>query len=95
MPDRCWGRKMKWNWQLGWQHDLRGGRLVGLRYDMRKHKLIYDIRQQLAPRWLLRYEYRTADNMGEAALRYRLHDFVSLEYVLDNEQNWLRLIGNF
>lgn len=87
--------KMKWNWQLGWQHDLRGGRLVGLRYDMRKHKLIYDIRQQLAPRWLLRYEYRTADNMGEAALRYRLHDFVSLEYVLDNEQNWLRLIGNF
>lgn len=87
--------QMKWNWHFGWQHDLRGGRMIGLRYDMRQHKLIYDVSQKLAPRWLLRYEYRSADSMGEAALRYRLHDFVSLEYVLDNEQNWLRLIGNF
>ena len=68
---------------------------MGPRYDMRKHKLIYDIRQQLAPRWLLRYEYRTADKIGEAARSYRLHDFVSLEYVLDNDQNCQRLIGNF
>lgn len=87
--------QMKWNWHFGWQHDLRGGRTIGLRYDMRQHKLVYDVSQKLAPRWLLRYEYRSADSMGEAALRYRLHDFVSLEYVLDNEQNWLRLIGNF
>lgn len=87
--------KVKWNWQLGWRHDLLGGRMVGLRYDMRSQKFIYDIRQKLSSRWLLRYEYRSADSMGEAALRYRLHDFVSLEYVLDNEQNWLRLIGNF
>ena len=86
---------MKWNWQLGWQHDLSGGRLVGVRYDMRHHKFVYDAWQKLSSRWLIRYEYRSADSMGEAALRYRLHDFVSLEYILDNEQSWLRLIGNF
>lgn len=87
--------KVSWDYQLGWRHDLGGGRLLGLRYDLRKGRFIYDAAQKLASRWFLRYEYRAADKMGEAGLRYRLHDFMSLEYVLDNEQNWLRLIGNF
>ncbi len=86
---------MKWEYQLGYHRDLRGGRILGLRYDLRQGKFIYDAAQKIGPRWLLRYEYRLADRMGEGALRYRLHDFLSLEYVLDNEQNWLRLIGNF
>lgn len=86
---------MKWGYQLGYHRDLRGGRILGLRYDLRQGKFIYDAAQKLGSRWLLRYEYRLADSMGEGALRYRLHDFLSLEYVLDNEQNWLRLIGNF
>lgn len=86
---------MQWGYQLGYHRDLRGGRMLGLRYDLRKGKFIYDAAQKLGSRWLLRYEYRLVDGMGEGALRYRLHDFLSLEYVLDNEQNWLRLIGNF
>ncbi|SDP42763.1 acylphosphatase [Selenomonas ruminantium] len=87
--------EVRWGWQLGWHHDLPGGRLLGMRYDIRRHGFIYDAAQKLGPRWLLRYEYRRADRLGEAALRYQLHDFMGLEYVVDNEQNWLRLIGNF
>ena len=87
--------EVRWGWQLGWRHDLPGGRRLGLRYDMQKHGFIYDASQKLGPRWLLRYEYRDAESIGEAALRYQLHDFMGLEYVVDNEQNWLRLIGNF
>ena len=86
---------MAWGYQLGWQHNLQGGRSLALRYDLRNHGFIYEARQKLAARWLLRYEFRAPDSLGEAALRYRLHDFLSLEYVLDNEQKWLRLIGNF
>ena len=86
---------MIWDYQLGWQHDLRGGRLAALRYDLRRYGMIYEVRQKLSSRWLLRYEFREADSIGEAALRYRLHDFLSLEYIVDNEQNWLRFIGNF
>ena len=86
---------MQWGYQLGYRRDLRGGRFLGMRYDLRRDRMVYDAMQKLGPRWFLRYEYRLADHMGEGALRYRLHDFLSVEYVLDNEQNWLRLIGNF
>ncbi len=90
-----WPEKVAWAYQLGCSHALQGGRQLILRYDLREQSFIYEARQQLAPRWLARYEYRRGDHLGEAALRYRLHDFMSLEYVLDKEQNWLRVIGNF
>lgn len=49
----------------------------------------------ISDRWLLRYEYRWSDQKGEAAVRYRMHDFLSLEYAVDKDDNWLRIIGNF
>ena len=66
-----------------------------VRYDMRAKRFVLGASQQLAPRWLLRYEYRFADHLGEVGLRYKVHDFLSLEYVLDRHQNWLRVIGDF
>lgn len=90
-----WPEKVSWGYQLGCRYDMHGGRQLGLRYDWRKRGFIYDVRQKFSSRWLLRYEYRRAEHLGEAALRCQLHDFLGLEYVLDNDQNWLRLIGNF
>ena len=84
-----------WNYQLGWGHTFRGGRCAALRYDLSRYGWVYELRQKLAARWLLRYEFRETDSMGEAALRYQLHDFLSLEYIFDNEQNWLRMVGHF
>ena len=86
---------VEWNYQLAWGHIFRGGRYTALRYDLSHHGLVYELRQKLAARWLIRYEFRKTDNLGEAALRYQLHDFLSLEYIFDNEQNWLRMIGHF
>ncbi|WP_296769735.1 acylphosphatase [Selenomonas sp.] len=87
--------EMSWGYQLGWGHLFRGGRYAALRYDLQHYGFIYEVRQKLSSRWLLRYEYRQADRLGEVGIRYRLHDFLGLEYIFDNEQNWLRLIGNF
>jgi len=87
--------KMSWNYQSGWGHDFRGGRYCAIRYDWKNSGFIYEVRQKLSSRWLLRYEFRQEERVGEAAVRYRLHDFLGLEYVFDNDQNWLRLIGNF
>ncbi len=58
-------------------------------------RFIIGAEQEFARDWLLRYEYRWTDQRGEGALRYRLHDFLSVEYVIDNKDKWLRLIGNF
>ena len=88
-------QQMDWDWQLGLDHQLNS-RLHGqLRYDVRQKRFVFGGWQQLAPRWQLRYEYRIADHLGEAGLRYKMHDFFSIEYVIDREQSWLRLIGDF
>ncbi len=90
-------RKPDWGLELGYSRRLWQGMELALRYDMREHRPILAAGQQLDSRgkWLLRYEYRWSEHLGEAALRYRLHDFLSLELVRDKYDGWLRLIGDF
>lgn len=86
---------VKWTWQLGYARHLCDSTRLIVRYDMRDKKFILGGEQELGHRWMLRYEYRWTDQMGEGAIRYRLHDFLSLEYVIDKDDKWLRVIGNF
>ena len=86
---------VSWRWQLGWRRDLGWGTSAGLRYDFKDSRPVYDFGWRIAPAWSARYEYRPADSHGEGALRYRLHDFLSLEYAADSANSWLRVIGNF
>ena len=86
---------VKWTWQLGYARHLADTTRLLVRYDMRDKKFILGGEQELGRRWMLRYEYRWTDQMGEGAIRYRLHDFLSLEYVMDKKDKWLRVIGNF
>lgn len=86
-----------WFWELGYAHSFKTGTELAVRYDMREHRPVVGASQALAPagKWLMRYEYRWADSQGEAALRYRLHDFLAMEFVHDKDDGWLRLIGYF
>ena len=86
---------VSWRWQFGWRRDLGWGTYAGLRYDFKDDKPVYDFGWRIAPAWSVRYEYRPADSLGEGALCYRLHDFLSLEYAVDSEDSWLRVIGHF
>ena len=88
-------QKVDWDWELGYGHRVGTGTTGQIRYDMRKNRFVLGALQEIAPCWQLRYEYRFADQLGEAGLLYKVHDFLSLEYVLDKTQGWLRLIGNF
>lgn len=86
---------MKWIWDAGYQYTLPSGTTANLRYDLGKHYLKLGLQQPLARKWYLRYEYREQNHMNEWALGYRLHDFLSLEYVVDRDDSWLRFIGYF
>ena len=86
---------VKWTWELGYARHLADATRLIVRYDMREKEFILGGEQELGRKWMLRYEYRWTDQMGEGAIRYRLHDFLSLEYVIDKEDKWLRVIGNF
>lgn len=86
---------VKWRWALGYARKLSEGTKAGLRYNVSGKRFELTAEQQLTRRVLLRYEYRWWDHRGEAALRYRLHDFLNLEYAVDNDDKWLRCIGYF
>ena len=66
-----------------------------LRYDFHYSHMTYGISYDFLPKWRLSYEYRRGEKLGEAALRYRLHDFLAVEYALNKNDNWLRLVGFF
>lgn len=86
---------MDWGWAVGYDRRLSAWTHAQLRYDLHAKRFVMAASQQLAPRWLLRYEHRFFDDNSEFALRYKMHDFLGLEYLVDRHQNWLRVIGNF
>lgn len=88
-------QSVDFDWQLGYARAIAAKTQMIVRYDMKRDRFVLGGERQLSDRWLLRYEYRWSDQKGEAALRYRMHDFLSLEYVTDRDDKWLRLIGNF
>jgi len=86
---------VKWRWELGYDRMLSPYTHGQIRYDFTAGDFVLAATQQLAPRWLLRYEYRLDDALGETAVRYKLHDFLSVEYLINRRQKWFRFIGNF
>lgn len=86
---------IKWNFSAGYVRSLSTNLQAMIRYDIDKQCFIIGGEKKFNSRWLLRYEYRCGDAKGEAAVRYKMHDFLSLEYAVNNDENWLRLIGDF
>ena len=54
----------------------------------------YRLEYSLSPKWRLRAEHFSGDNRNEFAVRYRIHEFLSAEYVYGGKEFYLRLIGN-
>jgi hypothetical protein len=84
-----------WRWNLGYERILHRNTWADIFYDISAGEPGAALGYRFLPRWQMRYEYRWADHRGEMAVRYKMHDFLSLEYVLDNHDSWLRLIGDF
>lgn len=82
---------------LGYRYAFDGGEKVWgeLRYDFHHRNMVYGISYDFLPKWRLSYEYRRGEHLGEARLRYRLHDFLAVEYAIDKNDNWVRLVGFF
>lgn len=88
-------QNVRWQWYAGYARQILPHTRLEVRYDFTKHYFVVGAEQELSKRWLLRYEYRWEDQQAELALRYKMHDFLSLEYVRDKHDNWLRLISDF
>ncbi len=54
----------------------------------------YRFEYNFSPKWRLRAEHFSGEDRNEYAIRYRIHEFLSAEYVYGGEEFYLRVIGN-
>ena len=86
--------RMTWEFVPGWGHRIGNTTQVGIKYNHSKEQAIGWMTQQLDRNWQLRVERIPVTGYNEFGLRYKLHDFLSAEYIVGQEESWLRLIGN-
>lgn len=87
--------KVKWILLPGLAHDITPQTQLGFKYDMDQKASILWAKQKVANKWILRFEHTPKTQLNEFAIRYNLHDFVGVEYVINDDDHWLRMIGYF
>lgn len=85
---------VSWKFYPGWSHRIGKTTYAGLKYDISDKDNILWINQNFGSDWSLRLEHASSTEGDEIGLRYKIHDFLSAEYVVGEHENWLRLIGH-
>lgn len=83
-----------WQFLPGWGHQLGSVSWAGVWYRTNDQEVGWWLTQGLGGRWSLRAERWPNIDYNEVGLRYKLHDFLSAEFVLSNKASWLRLVGH-
>jgi len=83
-----------WNFMAGWGHSILKGTTLGVKYNMSHHQELLWLNQTVNRNISLRLERIPANGENEFAIRYKMHDFLSAEYIMTKEDRWLRLISN-
>lgn len=83
-----------WNFAAGWGHRLSKDNFSGIKYDFTEQETTFWSHHRLSNNWSIRLERTPKNGHNEIGLRYKLHEFVSLEYIFNNDDRWLRVVGN-
>lgn len=84
---------VKWRFGVGYTHYM-GKSSITYQRLMPEGDSVYKFEYKLSPRWRLRTEYFTEDKHSEFGIRYRIHEFLSAEYVYGDDEFYVRIIGN-
>lgn len=85
---------LSWKFEPGWGHKFMANTMGGIRYSVSDRGSILWLNHYVGDNWMLRYEYVPKTDYNEFGVRYKLHDFLSAEYVITDKENWLRLVAN-
>lgn len=85
---------VSWKIAPGWGHRLGHKTEAGVKYEINGHQGIFWLNQELGGNWSLRLERAPATDNNELGIRYKLHDFLTAEYIFTKNDSWLRLVGN-
>ena len=84
----------EWDVRLGYAQRLNQDNWLGVRGHFNYSKPMFFLEHRMSSRWIFRAESTLDAERYEAALRYRFHEFFSVEVVGDKNSLYLRLRGN-
>ncbi|HML34100.1 hypothetical protein [Sporomusa sphaeroides] len=85
---------LEWDFEPGWGHKFTETTFAGLKYNVSDHHSTLWFNHYIGSDWMLRLEDTPKLDYYEVGVRYKLHEFLSAEYVFTEKENWLRLTAN-
>ena len=67
---------------------------VGAQVATSDNDICWWLEEKVANNWRVRTQFQSEDNAYEFSLRYRIHEFLSVEYVVEKHDQFVRLVGN-
>ena len=86
-------KDVRWDFSAGYAFHYGKATLSYMRRvpaDANVYRFEYDI----TPKWRFRYEHFGDTKDNEYAVRYRIHEFLSGEYVYSTKKSYFRIVGN-
>lgn len=83
-----------WDFIPGFGHSVSKGLTVGVKYNLSDRNSILWLQQDLNRNLSLRFERTPASGLNEFGIRYKVHDFLSAEYIVNQRDQWFRLISS-
>ena len=79
----------------GWLHYFGKSTYIGYKYDFTDRESHWLLHQGFGRLWEARYDRNVDAHEDEIGISYKLHNYMTLEYVYNSEDgSWLRLIAN-
>lgn len=92
---RFYPSPMDWNVYGGWMHRFGHDYFLGYKYDFVENSSHALARKRFGERWAFRYDRDFKEKDNEYGISYRIHNYMSVEYVYNDEEGkWVRLIAN-
>lgn len=85
---------MRWDFDPGYTYRFTKQTLGGVKYNLNDHLYHLFIEQYLGHGYSLRLERVPSTDYNEVGLRYKIHEFLSAEYVVNSKESYLRLVGS-
>ena len=86
-------KDVRWDFSAGYAYHWGKATLSYMRRvpaDANVYRFEYDF----TPKWRFRYEHFGDKKENEYAIRYRIHEFLSGEYVYSTNKSYFRIVGN-
>lgn len=84
---------VSWNIIPGYFYRFGNNTRIGLQHETRDDSNHWWIRQPLGANWQLRIDRDMTHHENEVGLMYQFHEYVGLEYIVSDQNYWLRIIG--